>query len=681
MMFDKQWLLKRQQQDDRLIPYLLRERGIGPEEEASFLNPSCTDLEDPSNPVGMVEAVERILTAVDQGEQITVFGDYDADGITATSVLVHFLRYYLRAQVDYYIPDRFTEGYGMSIEAIERLKEQGTSLIITVDNGVSALLPAKRAGELGMDLIITDHHQCPEELPSCLALLDPHVPGSGFAFQDLAGVGVAYMLVRALGECIGLEEEIYTYLPIVALGTVGDCMNLVGQNRIIVRHGLMRVGEGAWLGLTALLQKSGLDNSNGGVLTATDLSFRIVPKLNAAGRLGNASRAVELLLSQDLEESLEAAEVLIRENKKRQETEAQIYEEAIRGGSLLSKNSDSCVIAYGKDWHHGVIGIVASRLTEQYGKPAIVFSSDGMDEEGFARMKGSARSVPGFHLYDALSRCSEFLEKFGGHEMAAGITIQEKAVPKLIEGLNRYGREVYEKKWVPPHVKADGILNAAQVTIPFIRELSKLEPFGEGNPKPVFIVTNLTLMKTVAIGNEGKHLRLTFRGEGVDGRPVYLDGISFGNGRLESTVKHFTCCAVLCTLEINTWNGMEKPSLHIIDLHDFHISLEKRAQCLYNNAYTTFESFTLSRNLLKAVYKAVVSFGAHWTFNDLIGARTALCRAGIPCSWYSLRSAISVFTEIGLIARESGTSFTLLKTEGKLVLSDSSLYRAIASAN
>ena len=680
-MFDKQWLVRKdQEQYDRRK--LLQARGIPEAQQASYLSPSLQDLEAPSTPVCMPEAVERILEACDAGEQITVFGDYDADGITATTILVHFLRYFLQGNVDYYIPDRFTEGYGISVQAVERLKEQGTSLIITVDNGISAHGAVARAKELSIDMVITDHHQCPEQLPDCPLLLNPHLPGSGFQYADLAGVGVAYMLVRALGECIGIEEELYMYLPVVALGTVGDCMPLTGQNRIIVREGLLRIGiADNWMGLTALLRKSGYEMESGKVLTATDLGYRIIPKLNAAGRLGNAARAVELLLTSDPACAETLSTELLAENQKRQETEAQIYQEAITKGHLLSSETDACVLAYGEDWHHGVIGIVASRLVEQYGKPAIVLAQDEQTETGERRLKGSARSVPGFDLYQALTTCAAALDKFGGHEMAAGLTLRESQVPTLIAALNAYHCNVFAKKWTPPHIVAEGILQPDQVTVPFIREIAQMEPFGEGNEQPVFILTDLFVCKATMVGKDGKHLRVTFQGEDAQGNAIYLDGIAFGMGHQVATIKSFSRCSVLCTLEINQWNGIERPSLRILDLQDFHISLEKRAECLYNNAYTTFEGFTLNRDIMKAVYKAIVSFGARWTKDDLQKLWAFLCRAGIACSWYRLLTAISVFEEIGLVVKTEENTYSFKKASEKFSLSDSSLYRAIASQN
>lgn len=677
-MFDKQWLIREGQQPYDFEAFLIS-KGISPSELESYLRPSCTELEDPSNPIHMDRAVERILVAADAGEQITVFGDYDVDGITATTILVHFLRYYLQAQVNFYIPDRFTEGYGISVSAIERLHEQGTSLIITVDNGVAALEAARKAAEFSMDMIVTDHHQCPEELPDCVALLNPHAPESGFIYQNLAGVGVAYTLIRALGECIGLEDEIFSYLPLVALGTVGDCMPLTKQNRLIVKQGLSMMSQNMWMGLHTLLRKSGFENLATTPISCSDLSFRIIPKLNAAGRLGNAERAVSLLLSSDETEANNIVDELIETNKKRQETEAQIFQEAMQGCNLLTKEEDSCVVACGKAWHHGVIGIVASRLVEQYGKPAFVFSGDGADEEQqCSLMKGSARSISGFHLYDALSSCKNLLEKFGGHEMAAGLTIRYENIPGMIQALNRYGKEVYAKSWCPSHIVADGILRPEQVTLSFAEELMQMKPFGEGNPQPIFIVSDLSVAKVQCVGKDSKHLRISFRGESSSGEPIYLDGVAFGQGFMEGRVRSCSHCSVLCKVDVNVWNGISRVSLQILDMHEFHISLEKKVQCLYNNAYTTFEQFVLKRDVMKAVYKAIVSLGARWTYYDLPKIWALLCKAGIPCSWYLLESAVSVFAEIGLIQKDAENSFTFMKVEGKLNLSASSLYRAIA---
>ena len=677
-MFDKQWLVREGQK-----PYdfdtLLETRGVFDEEKESYLNPQYAELEAPSNPACMEQAVERILVAADTGEQITVFGDYDADGITATTILVHFLRYYLQATVDFYIPDRFTEGYGISVAAIEKLKEKGTSLIITVDNGVSALQAARRAAELDIDMIITDHHQCPEDLPPCIALINPHLPDSGFIYRDLAGVGVAYTLIRALGECIGLAEELLTYLPIVALGTVGDCMPLTKQNRLIVKHGLALVSKGVWMGLRVLLQKSGFVELDTMPISCTDVSFRVIPKLNAAGRLGNAAHAVDLLLSSNDAEAEAIVEELIETNKKRQETEAEIFREAMQDGHLLSKDSDSCVIAYGKSWHHGVIGIVASRLVEQYGKPAFVFSESGEDESSGVLLKGSARSVTGFHLYDALTSCKDVLEKFGGHEMAAGLTIKEENMPKLIECLNCYGSDVYAKSWTPSHIVADSVLQPEQVSLSLVEQIMQMEPFGEGNPQPIFIISGLSVSKVQCVGKENKHLRVAFKGQSSSGEPIYLDGIAFGQGAMEGSVRDLLTCSVLCKMDINVWNGIRRVSLQILDIHDFHISLDKKVKCLYNNAYTTFQSFVLTRDVMKVVYKAIVSLGARWTYYDLPKIWALLCKAGIPCSWYVLESAISVFKEIGLIEQDEENYFTFTKVDGKLNLTASSLYRAIAS--
>ncbi len=678
-MFDKQWLIQEGQK-----PYdfemLLSMRGISASEQETFLRPSWKDLEDPSNPVCMAQVVERILVAADTGEQITVFGDYDADGITATTILVHFLRFYLQAQVDFYIPDRFTEGYGISPAAIDKLKARGTSLIITVDNGVAAIQAAQRAQELAMDLIITDHHQCPEELPPCLAILNPHLPDSGFLYEDLAGVGVAYTLIRALGECIGLEDEVYAYLPIVALGTVGDCMPLTKQNRILVYYGLSMIKDGNWIGLQTLLQKSGFENPTEVPLSSVDLSFRIIPKLNAAGRLGNAEIAVTLLLSSSVGEAAQIAEALIETNRKRQETEEEIYREALEGGHLLSQPDDVCVIAYGKDWHQGVIGIVASRLVEQYDKPAFVFSGDEA-ARATGLMKGSARSVPGFHLYDALSSCKDVLEKYGGHEMAAGLTIREENIPAMIATLNRYGKEIYAKSWKPAHLVAESILLPEQVTVSFVEQIMQMEPFGEGNPQPIFIISGLSISKVQCVGKENKHLRVSFKAQKSSGEPIYLDGIAFGQGAMESRVRGCTACSVLCKINLNVWNGIRRVSLQILDIHDFHIALDKKAKCLYNNACTTFFGFVLTRDLMKAVYKAIVSLGARWTYYDLPKVRALLCKAGISCSWYLLDSAISIFTEIGMIQRDAENYCTFTKMEGKFNLSASSLYRAIASTD
>ncbi|MBQ8827895.1 MAG: single-stranded-DNA-specific exonuclease RecJ, partial [Clostridia bacterium] len=496
-MFENIWITKKNTDEGchidgvpDFITELLRKRGVcGEEEIISFLNPTVDKLHDPFLLPDMDKAVERILAAVDCGEHITVFGDYDADGITATAVLYHFLVNYLGADIDYYIPNRLLEGYGLSDSSIDIISERGTTLIITVDCGIAALEEVKYAAQKEIDIVITDHHKCGDILPQAVASVNPMRPDSLFPYKTLAGCGVSFKLVEAISTVIGVGEEILEYLPIVAIGTIGDSMPLTGENRIIVSNGLKNIANTSWVGLHELIKQARGRNGES-MLSATNITFSIVPRINAAGRMGDADCALELLLCDEPDKAEELAAVLSQKNTERQKIENLIFEEALKPENLKTSDLDSVVLALGYEWHHGVIGIVASKLSEKFSKPAIVLSCCEEEcKDGIMRARGSARSVPGFNLYDALKENSDMIERFGGHEMAAGLTVEINNIKQLIEGINLYAEQHEIEHTIFNTYEIDAFLTPDMLTVENAEAVAMMEPFGQGNPCPLFCTT------------------------------------------------------------------------------------------------------------------------------------------------------------------------------------------------
>ena len=480
--------------------FLLCSRGMTDEFEIeSFLYD--TDLIDPYTLPDMEKAVERVNQALENGERITVFGDYDCDGVTSTALLYSYLSS-RGANVDYYIPDRSGEGYGMNLGAIDILKSRGTNVIITVDNGISAVEEIAYAKTLGIDVVVTDHHRVGDVLPDAVAVVDPHREDSLCEFSDWAGVGVAFKFVSALDDSEGYEL-LEQYGDIIALGTVADIVSLKGENRIIVRSGIAFMNaameDGSLRsGLKALLDASG----STGTLDSSSVAYRIAPRVNAAGRMGSAERALKLLLTEDANEAKEIAEEVSNANAQRQATETEITACAIEYIENAPEIKHKRVIVVeGDDWHQGVIGIVASRLVEKYGKPCIVISKNG------DVAKGSGRSIDGFSLYDALSYCSDILVQYGGHVLAAGLTVDSGKIDAFREKINEYA---LNSETAVPTLKIDCKLNPSSINIDILSSLQVLEPFGAENPQPLFGLYNMEITAIQPVG-AGKHLRITVK--------------------------------------------------------------------------------------------------------------------------------------------------------------------------
>lgn len=461
-------------------------------------------LSDPFLLKDMDKAAARITRAVDNMEKIAVYGDYDADGVTSTAMLYSYLET-RGADVIFYIPQREGEGYGMNIGAVEYLKEQGVSLIVTVDNGISSVQEVARANELGIDVVVTDHHRPQEILPDAVAVVDAYRSDDTSPYKHFSGVGIAFKLLMALEDGAGdVEDLLEAYSDLAAIGTIGDIVPLTGENRTLIRAGLERLSQSDRPGVQALLENAGIA---GKALTSTNVAFTLVPRINATGRMGAPERAVRLLISGYEEEAEVLSEEICADNEERRRVEAEIAEAAFADIEAKGYMKDRVVVVDGENWHHGVIGIVASRVTERCGKPCMIIS------RGETEAKGSGRSIEGFSLFEAICACGDLLIKFGGHPMAAGITLKPENIEAFRKRINQYAAEHFPQ--MPTQtVTLDCKLNPAALSVSMAQSLTQLEPFGNGNPQPVFGLFNMELSNVTSVGGGG-HLRLTLEKNGA----------------------------------------------------------------------------------------------------------------------------------------------------------------------
>ena len=480
-----------------LIAMLLDIRGITDDEAINEFLYNDSVLSDPFDAKDMQKAVDRIKSAIESFEKICVYGDFDADGVTSTALLYSYLEA-VGANVMFYIPAREGEGYGMNKDAVNLLYENGVKLIVTVDNGIAAVDEIAYAKTLGIETVVTDHHMPNTVLPDAVAIVDMHQEDCNSSFKELSGVGVALKLVMAIeGEYSDPEQVLENYSDLACLGTVGDIVPLVGDNRVIVKNGLMHIENSDRCGINALVDQSGLSNRK---ITTGNISFTLVPRINAGGRLGLSKKTVSMLLTDDEEIAFDIAQELCEDNTQRQAIEKEILDdidEHIKRDPSIVQNR--IIVVCGENWHQGVIGIVASRIKEVYGKPSIVIS---VDEDG---CRASGRSVKGFSLCDAVFACSEYLTQFGGHPMAVGFGMVKSNIDAFIRAINDYASTV---EMPVPELELDCKLNPAQLSVTLADQLSLLEPFGAGNPTPLFGLYNMTLTDIHEVGG-GKHLRLT----------------------------------------------------------------------------------------------------------------------------------------------------------------------------
>ncbi len=645
---------------DPFLALLLTSRGITDEIETEEFLSLDFDYSDPFDYIDMDKAAARISSALDNFEKIAIFGDYDADGVTATALLYLYLEGQ-GANVTCHIPDRQSEGYGISRAAIRKLSEDGVQLIVTVDNGISAVEEAAYAKELGIDMVITDHHTPGAVLPEALAVVDPHRADCPSEFKEFAGVGVAFKLVCALeGD---FEAVCADFADLVAIGTLADVVSLTGENRALVRKGVRRINGAPRPGIAALKAVAGMQEKP---MHASQISFALVPRINAAGRVGSAMTALRLLLCDTPDAALELANETDILNKQRQAIEAQIFAEAVAQieSTPALRHADIPVVA-GEGWHPGVVGIVAARLVSRYGKPAVVIALNG--GEGL----GSCRSVEGFSVYDALYAVQEHLTHFGGHPGAAGLGVQAQEIPALREALNAYAKSVQ-----PPfqYLHIDFKLNPAYINLPLLDTLEALEPFGCDNPVPTFGLYNMKLIGAKPVG-DGKHLRLTFS-KGMTEITAMLFSVT-----LEQFPYRIGDAVDLAVqVEKNTFRGEIKPSVHIkemrfsgADEENFFKSLRLYEKYRRKDTLNAKErSFiTPSREFLLGVYKFLKA-------NDpfRFGTEVFCQRSRCPyANAATVRVAFDVLEELKLIERTETGAYRCVAQTGKADLADSRILK------
>ena len=534
-----------------LCAKVLAARGLTDPKQARQLLYEEAPLHDPMEMAGMDKAVARLRLALERGETVAVYGDYDVDGITATCLLTDFLRAE-GGSVLPYIPNRLEEGYGLNRGAVERLREQGAAVIVTVDCGITAIAETEYAKGLGLDVIITDHHECKDDLPAATAVVDPRRADCKYPFKHLAGVGVSLKLCMALAGKAREKELLERYADLAALGTVADVMDLTGENRTIVRRGLALLPESARPGLRALIREAGAE---GKAMTSTSVGYTLAPRINAAGRMGCSETALELLLTADEARGSELARELCELNRQRQELEGDIFSQCDLLVDTLAPNERDALVLSGETWHQGVVGIVASRLTEKYAVPTFMICL----QEG--RGKGSCRSYGGLNLFSLLEGCADLLEAYGGHELAAGFTILEENIPAFRARMNELTRQARSEKAPVTALTVDCVLpNASLLTQEEIEALGLLEPYGPGNSKPVFRLDRCALAGVCMVGN-GKHMKLKLS---VGNKS--LDAIFFSATGLEAGVAAGDRVDVCFTPQINEYRGWRSVQLQICDL-------------------------------------------------------------------------------------------------------------------
>lgn len=625
-------------------------------------------LSDPFLLKDMDKAAARITRAVDNMEKIAVYGDYDADGVTSTAMLYSYLET-RGADVIFYIPQREGEGYGMNIGAVEYLKEQGVSLIVTVDNGISSVQEVARANELGIDVVVTDHHRPQEILPDAVAVVDAYRPDDTSPYKHFSGVGIAFKLLMALEDGAGdVEDLLEAYSDLAAIGTIGDIVPLTGENRTLIRAGLERLSQSDRPGVQALLENAGVA---GKALTSTNVAFTLVPRINATGRMGAPERAVRLLISGYEEEAEVLSEEICADNEERRRVEAEIAEAAFADIEAKGYMKDRVVVVDGENWHHGVIGIVASRVTERCGKPCMIIS------RGETEAKGSGRSIEGFSLFEAICACGDLLLKFGGHPMAAGITLKPENIEAFRKRINQYAAEHFPQ--MPTQtVTLDCKLNPAALSVSMAQSLTQLEPFGNGNPQPVFGLFNMELSNVTPVGGGG-HLRLTLEKNGA-----VITAMRF-NTKPEELPYHIGDKIDLAVqLEAREFRG--QPSLTVIvrDMKFAAFNTEKNIASL-----ASFEKWqrgeVLSaedknrlypdRACLAAIYRALRTVNGKET--DQV---RFVSQFGKDMTLGLFKTALLVFEERGLVHSEIADdtfTATLIETSGKTDITRSPVLLAL----
>ncbi len=672
----KKWIVSKSSKDiaaqiaqdlsvDPFAALLVTSRGFENIDEINdFLDYDAPLSLSPLSIADMSKAAERINRAIDNFELICVFGDYDADGVTATALLYSYLET-RGANAIRYIPDRLTEGYGLNIGAIEELADRGVKLIVTVDNGVSAIDEAVRAKELGIDLVVTDHHKVGDVLPDAYAVVDPHRPDCPSTFKEMSGVGVAFKLVCALEGDDGdiLIEE---YGDLVALGTIGDVVTLTGENRVMVRRGLRLLNDCPRPGINALMESASISDK---LFTASTAAFTVCPRINAAGRMGSANKALELLLCDDDSTAELIAYEIQKMNALRQSTETEVYRAAEQMMIESDIINDKIIVVDGEGWHQGVIGIVAARITERYGRPSIVISRDGENA------KGSCRSIEGFSIYDAIEYASEKLDHYGGHTLAAGIGLKSSDINAFRKKINEYA----ENKEMPFAVqKIDCKLLPSSLSLEMLDSMSLLEPFGAGNPQPCFGLFGVRI-EDIAGVSDGRHVRMIVSKNGSRTGVVY-----FGMPETHFPFERGDVVDLAVNLDKNTYNGDTRVSVIVRGIRHANTDEEKVLASIRlfdkfsrNEKLTAEEAEKLlpDRQLQVEVYKSIKQRPLKDKYCEAICSRLGDDGESLA----KISAVIEIMLEMGILAVDLSGMIYVPDNPPKVNLEDSVIMKRIRS--
>lgn len=542
----------------KILSAILVNRGIKNKEDAKiFIDAKLRNLRSPFLLKTLKIAVERVIEAIKRNEKIVIYGDYDVDGITSSALLINFFEN-IGYSVEYFIPDRFRDGYGLNKERLKEIIQRKRNLIISVDCGTTNIEEAKLLKENEVDLIVIDHHCPSDELPPCVALINPLQKGCEFPFKEMASVGLTFYFLIGLKSTLkekGILREdelpdLREYLDIVCIGTIGDIVPLLYENRIFAKYGLLQLEKTKNYGLQSILQVGGIKERK---LTSNTVSFMIAPRFNAGGRLSSAEAGVRLITTKSPSEAMKIAAEIDLENRKRQNIENEILEEAIQIVERENLNQKYKILVLSKEgWHQGVVGIVASKLCERYNKPSVVIAIEG--DRGI----GSCRSINGFNIVESLYKCEEYLIKYGGHFFAAGLTIKKQNIPPFTEKLNKYANEVLGEEYLIPYFYADMKINLEEISFNLMEELSMLEPFGYKNPEPYFILEDVKVLESTPVGNDKRHLRMLIEKGGVRHWTIHFD---FGS-KIPSSK---SVIDILFTPKIDLWQDEVKIKLYIKD--------------------------------------------------------------------------------------------------------------------
>ena len=647
-----------------------------PEKAEEYLNGNISSLADPFLLKDMDVAVNKIRSSVESHEKIMIYGDYDVDGITSVAALWRYLTF-KGADVCCYIPERINEGYGLNTQAISKFAEDGVKLIITVDSGITAHEEIEFAKSLGIDVVITDHHECREELPEAVAVVNPHRQDSEYPFKELAGVGVVFRLICAYEGNKNLSNICSKYSDIVALGTVADVMPIVGENRIIVKHGLASLVNTKNKGLCSLIEQTFAERKTAQRknITASSIGFGLAPRINAAGRIGDVNQALKLLITENKAEADNIATYLCAVNRERQLIENMIFEEAV---SMIESNhdfdNDKVIVLVSEKWHLGVIGIVASKITERYKLPSILISIDG--DIG----KGSGRSIKGFNINEAISECKSLLIKYGGHELAAGLTIDKNNVDAFRKAINEYASKSFDFSSVCNYIDADFEIDVKDITVEHAKELQSLEPFGLQNPLPLFFIKDALIKELYPIG-EGKHLKMIIEKNSCLATALYF-GMSADRFRFsEGDTVDF-----MCNMDLNDFRGTlsvqvvvkdvrmsEKDSLEKLHSEKTFESLMTGNFNIPENDVPTMSDFRAAFLYLKSLIK---DFDTEKNLSVWKCANDLSRQYSANCSHLKFNIILTVFEEMKLISLSRADDcdniyVSLIKTENKVNIENS----------